>query len=99
MNEPEYEVESILRARTVRRGRGTYRQALVKWTGWIYLTREPVDYIKDTEALNRFEEKYGLIENNDGPAPSHSGAFFGPAEAETIAKRRIKRKKKSAHLS
>ena len=88
-----------MRARTVRRGRGTFRQALVKLTGGIYPTWEPVDYIKDTEALNRFEEKYGLIENNDGPAPSHSGAFVVPAEAETIAKRRIKRKKKSAHLS
>lgn len=30
IEEPEYEVDSILRARTVRRGRGTYRQALVK---------------------------------------------------------------------
>ena len=33
LGETEYQVESILRARTTRRGKGKFRQALVKWTG------------------------------------------------------------------
>ncbi|KAI1007573.1 hypothetical protein K3495_g648 [Podosphaera aphanis] len=33
LEEPEYEVEAIIRARTTRRGRGKFRQALVKWVG------------------------------------------------------------------
>ena len=55
INEPEYEVESILRARTVQRGRGTYRQALVKWVGWKEPTWEPIDNVMDTKALDLFE--------------------------------------------
>ncbi|KAI0991365.1 hypothetical protein K3495_g16822 [Podosphaera aphanis] len=43
LGEPEYEVESILRARTVRRGRGKFRQALVKWVGWCHEPRGTLD--------------------------------------------------------
>lgn len=91
LNEPEYEVESILRARTIRRGRGTFRQALVKWTGWADPTWEPIEYVKDTVALENFESTYGNIKEHDGP-PDHSvGAFVGPAENQTKNRRRSKR--------
>ncbi|KAI0992798.1 hypothetical protein K3495_g15386 [Podosphaera aphanis] len=94
LGEPEYEVESILRARTVKRGRGTFRQAMVKWVGWKSPSWEPVDNIKDTTALDDFEGKYGPIETNDGPAETDTGMFVGPAESSTVKKRRQRRKAK-----
>jgi len=54
LGEPEFEVESILRARITRTGRGRYREALVKWVGWIDPIWEPIEYIKDTAALQEF---------------------------------------------
>ena len=90
----EFAVESIIRARTVRRGRGTYRQALVKWASEADPTWEPIEFIEDTEALDRFEELYGSIENNDGPPEENAGRFVGPAEKHTMQKRRQRRKKK-----
>lgn len=94
INEPEYEIESILRARTVQRGRGTYRQALVKWVGWKEPTWEPIDYIMNTKALDVFERNYGSIKVNNGPSYDSSGAFVGPAEPNTIQSRRSRRKPK-----
>lgn len=91
LDDPEYEIESILRARTVCRGRGKFRQALVKWTGWVDPTWEPVEYIQDTSALDDFENKYGSIETNDGPTNNTSGAFVGRAEPHIILQRRSKR--------
>lgn len=93
LDEPEYEIESILRARTIRRGRGTYRQALVKWIGWIEPTWEPIDYVKDTLALDIFERRFGSILINDGPASSQAGTHIGPAEEETAQNRRHRNKK------
>ena len=96
LNEPEYEIETILRARTVSRGRGSYRQALVKWIGWADPTWEPIEYVKETVALEEFEKKYGSIENNDGYPQESMGAHVGPPEMETTQKRkkRHKRQKK-----
>ena len=91
LNEPEYELDSILRARTVRRGRGKFRQALVKWTGWKDPSWEPVEYIKDTKALDKFEEKYGPIEYFDGPTKIDTGTYVGQAEPHIMAQRRSKR--------
>ena len=91
LNEPEYELDSILRARTVRRGRGKFRQALVKWKGWKDPSWEPVEYIKDTKALDKFEEKYGPIEYFDGPTKIDTGAYVGQAEPHIMAQRRSKR--------
>ena len=85
---PEYEVESILRARTVRRGRGKFRQALVKWVSEIDPTWEPVEYIEDTVALDKFEDQYGPIETNDGPSEITVGNYVGPVEAHTAKKQR-----------
>ena len=86
LNEPEYEIETILRARTIRRGRGCYRQALVKWIGWADPTWEPIEYVKETVALEEFEKKYGSIENNDGYPQESMGAHVGPTEMETTQK-------------
>ena len=91
---PEYEVESILRARTIRRGRGHFRQALVKWVGWVDPTWEPIEYIKDTDALNKFEAKYGSILEHDGLHETTAGNFVGPPEHHVMATRRSKRLKK-----
>ncbi|KAI0999784.1 hypothetical protein K3495_g8416 [Podosphaera aphanis] len=95
LEEPEYEVESILRARTVRRGRGSYRQALVKWVGWADPTWEPVINLKYTAALNTYEETYGPIETHDGPQEQSAGIFVGPAEKHTMEKRRARKKKRN----
>lgn len=91
LQEPEYEVESILRARSVRRGRGTYRQVLVKWIGWVEPTWEPVEYFIDTTALDKFESDYGSVETNNGPCEMNIGAYVGPAESRTMQQRRSKR--------
>lgn len=88
----EFVVESILRARTVRRGRGVFRQALVKWASEVDPTWEPIEFIEDTEALDKFEELYGSIENNDGPLEEIVGRFVGPAEKNTMQKRRQRQK-------
>ncbi|KAI0992630.1 hypothetical protein K3495_g15555 [Podosphaera aphanis] len=92
LEEPEYEVEAIIRARTTRRGRGKFRQALVKWVGWADPTWEPLEYVKDTVALENFEAKFGSIEENDGPNENSAGTHVGPAEPHTLSKRRARRK-------
>ncbi|KAI0991220.1 hypothetical protein K3495_g16967 [Podosphaera aphanis] len=92
----EYFVESILRARTVRRGRGSYRQALVKWASEADPTWEPVEYIENTKALDDFEQKYGPITTNDGPSEETTGKFVGPAEQGTAQRRRQRRKGKKS---
>lgn len=91
---PEYEVESILRARTVRRGRGKYRQALVKWVSEIDPSWEPIEYIEDTKALDEFENLYGPIAFNDGPSEMNTGKYVGPAEMHIAQQRRDRKKKK-----
>ena len=91
LGEEEYAVESILRARTIRRGRGKYRQALVKWVSEIDPSWEPIEFIKDTKALDEFEIMYGPIELNDGPSGASVGKFVGPAEPNIKQLRRSKR--------
>ena len=93
LGEQEYEIETILRARTVRRGRGRYRQALVKWRGWIDPTWEPVENLRETEALSKFEDVHGSIDSNDGPPQLSKGCFVGPAERLTVERRRSRRNK------
>ena len=84
----EYTVESILRVRAVRRGRGKFRQAMVKWVSEKDPTWEPVEFIEDTKALDDFEELYGPIAFNDGPSEDGVGKFVGPAEKSTVQRRR-----------
>ena len=63
--------------------------------GWKDLTWEPVEYVQDTEALDKFEAKYGPISTSDGPEVDETGAFVGPAEPQILQKQRSKRLKKT----
>lgn len=92
----EFPIEKIIRSRTVRRGRGQYRQALVKWVSEADPTWEPIEFISETEALDKFEKLYGPIETNDGPSEDHAGKFVGPAEPNTVYKRRLRQKKRNS---
>jgi len=56
-DEDEYEVEEILKEKTVRRGRQRKRKFLVKWTGYARPTWEPEAALATTTALDRWEEK------------------------------------------
>jgi hypothetical protein len=84
--EAEHEVERILRAENKKRGRGTRREVLVKWTGYTACTWEPRVNFEDTVALDKFEARYGT---GDGVGEEDAGAMIGP-------KRRPKRR--NAHL-
>lgn len=95
LGEEEFPVEAILRARTVRRGRGKFRQALVKWVSEADPTWEPIESIADTKALDDYESAYGSILLNDGPSEESVGKFVGPAETRIIEKRRERRRKKN----
>lgn len=53
----EYEVEDILQAKKVRR----QWKVLVKWTGYVEPTWEPLDHMVDTAALARYEASHGEI--------------------------------------
>ena len=64
----EWQVEQILRAKWVRVGRGRRRLVLVKWVGFAEPTWQPIEDLQDTLACERFEEAYGDIMQNDGPA-------------------------------
>ena len=66
--EDEYIVEEIQGAKWVKRGRGRKRMALVKWRGFAETTWEPIAELQETVALDAYEEKYGPIEENDGPS-------------------------------
>jgi hypothetical protein len=54
-NEEEYEIERILKDRTVRKGRGSQKQYLVKWTGYAEPTWEPASALQDVAALDTYE--------------------------------------------
>ena len=90
----EFPVESILRARTIRRGRGKYRQALVKWVSEADPTWEPIEFLEETKALDDFEYLYGPISSNDGPLEATAGKFVGSAEAGTLERRKHKKNNK-----
>jgi hypothetical protein len=66
-DEPEWEIEEILAARTKRIGRGSRRQVLVKWLGYAERTWENLDAVRDCAALDRFEDRYGDVLTNNGP--------------------------------
>ena len=59
----EYEVESLLCARTKRKR----RQVFVKWKGYYDPTWEPIENFTDTIAYDHFQERYGDPMQNDGP--------------------------------
>ena len=78
----------------MRRGRGSFRQALVKWFSEANPTWEPIESIIDTEALDNFESVYGPITKNDGPPNTTAETFLGPAEPETVRRRRERKYRK-----
>jgi hypothetical protein len=55
-NEDEYEVEKILKERSIRRGRGRRKQYLVKWTGYAKPTWEPASAMEGVAALDVYEQ-------------------------------------------
>ncbi|KAI0992225.1 hypothetical protein K3495_g15961 [Podosphaera aphanis] len=65
-NEEQF-VKEILCARTEKRGRGYRRLIFVKWENFTDNTWEPLENFQETEALDRFEKKYGDAKFNDGP--------------------------------
>ena len=64
-DEEEYEIEKILKDRTVRIGKGSRKQYLVKWTGYAEPTWEPAIALQDTAALEAYErsteERGGIV--------------------------------------
>jgi transposase InsO family protein len=74
----EFVVEEILAAKNAR-GRGKKRQVLVKWKGYDNPDWQPLEQFEDTEALDRFEAKWGDARSNNGP--------------ESLGKRRARERK------
>ena len=62
-----YDVDKILCCRTRRIGRGSRREALVKWTGFAEPTWNHLENLENTLALEAFEAQYGDAWKNDGP--------------------------------
>lgn len=54
--EEEWAVEEILDLRNYGRGRGLRKEALVKWVGYHAPTWEPIENVKDTAAMEKYEE-------------------------------------------
>ena len=59
--EEEWQVEEIL---DLRKTRGVM-EVLVKWTGYMQPTWEPLSAFSETEALDRYEAAYGRITEGD----------------------------------
>lgn len=78
----EWKVGEILCARSKRRGRGWVREGLVRWIGYEEPTWEPVENLQDLEALDKYEERHGKIESNDGPLHEY---HFTPGERNARA--------------
>lgn len=64
----EYEVESLLCARTKKKR----RQVFVKWKGYHDPTWEPIENFTDTIAYDHFQERYGDPMQNDGPLHTYN---------------------------
>lgn len=75
--EQEWFVEEILQAR--KKGRGF--EVLVKWTGYVKPTWEPLGAFEETEALDRFEAAYGKVQNQ-GDAAGGAAAGEGAVMVE-----------------
>lgn len=68
-----WDVDEILCCRTRRVGRGTRREALVKWTGFAEPTWNHLENLQNTLGLRAFEERYGDAWTNDGPLHLYAG--------------------------
>ncbi|CAJ2645145.1 unnamed protein product [Trifolium pratense] len=86
--QPEQVVERILRAEKFRRGGAYIRRILVKWKGFAEPNWEDRENLEDTEALDKFEERFG---KGDGVG-ENEGARQGPKrEAATNEITRLSR--------
>jgi hypothetical protein len=62
----EYRVDHILNEHTVKRGRGSRKEYLVKWTGWRRPTWTNAKFLEDTEALDKWEQRSGSSAGRGG---------------------------------
>ena len=53
------------------------REALIRWVGYTEPTWEPVYALSETEALDRYIEKYGPIDTHDGPLGEYTAPKQG----------------------
>lgn len=67
----EYEVEEILQVKKVRK----QWKALVKWTGYVKPTWEPLDQMVDTAALARYEAQHGRMGSEPPPGRGEEGGI------------------------
>jgi hypothetical protein len=82
--ELEYQIEEILDHRVRRVGRGTRTEVLVKWAGYAETTWEPLDSVEDSEALDRYEGRFGRI----SPANRQQNDRDGDLVISTVKMRR-----------
>ena len=68
-NEGEWHIDHIQDIKKTRRG----TKLLVKWTGYVKPTWEPLESFLDTEALDRFEAEYGKIIDRRTPIAGGGG--------------------------
>ena len=83
--EDEWEVQEILAGRWKKRGRGQFREGLVRWKGYQELTWEPVEALQDLEALTSYENSYGPIRENDGLRKDYEAATQHPRRSTRAA--------------
>ena len=56
-DEDEYKIKKILDEKVVQRGRSSWCEFLVKWTGYARPTWEPEEALNDAAALDKWEEE------------------------------------------
>jgi hypothetical protein len=61
-----FEIEEILRARIRKVGRGSRREALIKWIVYVRPIWESLSSLEDIVVLDTFEKRYGPATVNDG---------------------------------
>ena len=83
---PEQIVEKILRAETVNRGGGQVRRLLVKWEGFAEPTWEDRSELEETQALDKFEQHYGIGDNFGEEEGARQGSKRSPKHRLQIYK-------------
>ena len=71
--EDQWQVEEILDSRKTRRA----TKVLVKWTGHVQPTWEPLSSFLETEALDRYEAAHGKITEDDATLGEEGGIVTG----------------------
>jgi hypothetical protein len=71
--ELEYQVEEILHHRVRKVGRGSRTEVLVKWAGYAETTWEPLDSVRDCEALEKYEGQFGPVPGTISPTIDRDG--------------------------